>query len=128
MGATFDAVLRPPGRRVAGMPVVVAGALATALPLVGLVSLLLRSRLDPTWTSQRAHFVLFLTVGAAAFALAYAAGEAAERRGDARVFLLSLAFLTTGEFLAIHAIGTKGILITTDHSGFKIAIPVGLLI
>jgi hypothetical protein len=32
--------------------------------------------------------------------LAYSAGEAALRRGDARVLLIALAFLATGGFLA----------------------------
>jgi hypothetical protein len=39
---------------------------------------------------------LFLEVGGGAFVLAYLAGEAADRRGDACVFLLSIAFLVAG--------------------------------
>jgi class 3 adenylate cyclase len=101
---------------------------ALLLPLVGLVSLLARAQLDPEWTSTRMHFVLFLSVGAGAMGLASVAGEAAERRGDARVFLLSLAFLVTGGFLAVHAIGTPGVVLHDDLPGFKIAIPVGLLV
>ena len=101
---------------------------ALILPLVGLVSLFLRRTLDPTWDSGRLHFVLFLAVGGGAFVLAYLAGQAAERRGDARVFLLSLAFLVTGGFLAVHAVGTPGVLLNNDLPGFKVAIPVGLLI
>ena len=88
-----------------------AWAAAALLPLIGLFSLLLRRRLDPAWDGSRLHFILFLAVGGAAFVLAYVAGQAAERRGDARVFLLSLAFLVTGGFLAVHAIGTPGVLI-----------------
>jgi class 3 adenylate cyclase len=103
-------------------------ALAAVLPLVGLVSLLLRSQLDPHIENYRLHFVLFGLVGAIAFVLAFAAGEAANRRGDARVLLLSLAFMTTGGFMGLHALGTPGVLFTSDHSGFKVAIPVGLLL
>jgi class 3 adenylate cyclase len=95
---------------------------------VGFVSLLFRSELDPAWTSTRLHFVLFISVGGGAFVLAYAAGHAADRRGDARVFLLSLGFLVTGGFLALHAIGTPGVLLNDDLPGFKVAIPVGLLV
>jgi hypothetical protein len=62
-----------------------------------------------------------------AFVLGYAAGEAANRRGDARVLLLSLAFMTTGGFLWLHAIGTPDVLFSEEHAGFQIAIPVGLL-
>jgi adenylate cyclase len=92
------------------------------------VSLLARSTLDPSWEDPELHFVLYLVVGAAASGLAFAAGEAAERRGDARVLLLSLAFLCTGLFLSLHAIGTAGVLVERHFAGFKIAIPVGLLL
>jgi adenylate cyclase len=102
--------------------------LAGALPLIGLISLLLRSELDPHWENPRVHFVVFAAVGSLAFALAFFAGEAATRRGDARVLLISLAFLATGGFLGLHAIGTPGVLFTSELSGFKVAIPVGLLV
>ncbi len=102
--------------------------LAGALPLIGLVSLLLRSQLDPHWENPKLHFVVFAAVGSLAFVLAFVAGEASTRRGDARVLLISLAFLATGGFLGLHAIGTPGILFTSELSGFKVAIPVGLLV
>jgi class 3 adenylate cyclase len=106
----------------------IAEILVAALPLIGLFSLLLRSQLDPHFENYRVHFVLFGLVGSVAFALGYAAGEAAKRRGDARVLLLSLAFMATGGFMGLHAIGTPGVLFSADHSGFKVAIPVGLLV
>ena len=87
----------------------VAVLVAAALPLVGLVSLLLRSQFDPHIENYPAHFVVFGLVGAVAFVLGYAAGEAANRRGDARVLLLSLAFMATGGYLWLHAIGTPTI-------------------
>ena len=99
-----------------------------ALPLIGLASLLLRSSLDPHFENYRVHFVVFGGVGALAFILGYAAGEAANRRGDARVLLLSLAFMATGGFMGLHAIGTTGVLFTREHAGFQVAIPVGLLL
>jgi adenylate cyclase len=108
--------------------VAVAWALVAALPLIGLGSLLLRERLDPHWTSHSVHFVLFLGVGVVDFVLAAAAGQAARRRGDARVLLISLAFLATGGFLALHAAGTPGVLYSRTLTGFKIAIPVGLVV
>ena len=101
---------------------------AAALPLAGLVSLLLRERIDPHIENYPAHFVVFGLVGAVAFVLGYAAGEAANRRGDARVLLLSLAFMATGGFLWLHAIGTPTILFSAEHAGFQVAIPVGLLV
>ncbi len=108
--------------------VVAGGLVAAALPLVGLVSLLLRSRLDPHIENYPLHFVVFGIVGATAFLLGYAAGEAANRRGDARVLLLSLAFMATGGFLGLHAVGTPEILFSEEYAGFQVAIPVGLLV
>ena len=107
---------------------VAASILAAALPLVGFLSLLLRKQLDPHIENYRAHFVTFGIVGGVAFALGYAAGEAANRRGDARVLLLSLAFMATGGFLGLHALGTQQVLFTNEYSGFMVAIPVGLLV
>jgi adenylate cyclase len=115
-------------RSLSRIAVVAVWTLAVALPVVGFVSLLFRSELDPTWTSNRLHFVLFLSVGGGAFVLAYFAGQAADRRGDARVFLLSLGFLVTAGFLALHAIGTPGVLLNNVRPGFRVAIPVGLLL
>ena len=107
---------------------VATAVIAAALPLVGLVSLLLRSHLDPHFENYRLHFVVFGVVGAVAFVLGHMAGEAANRRGDARVLLLSLAFMATGGFLMIHAYGTPGVLFSGEHAGFKVAIPVGLFV
>jgi adenylate cyclase len=108
--------------------VVVAGILAVTLPLVGFVSLLLREQLDPQLHNHQAHFLIFGSIGGVAFALGYAAGEAANRRGDARVLLLSLAFMATGGFMGLHAFGTAGVLFSESRAGFQIAIPVGLLV
>jgi adenylate cyclase len=44
------------------------------------------------------------------------------------VLLLSLAFMATGGFLGLHALGTPGILFTKEHAGLLVAIPVGLLV
>ena len=107
---------------------VAAWMLAAALPLVGLVSLLLREQLDPNWSNHRVHFTLFLAVGVGVFLLAYGAGAAANRRRDARVLLISLAFLATGGFLSLHALGTAGVLFTHEYAGFKVANPVGLVL
>src|SRR3978361_1666146 len=115
------------GRRARSAAAVSLGALALAfsLPLVGLVSLLLRSQLDPHFENYRAHFVVFGLVGGIAYGLGFAAGEAAERRADARVLLLSLSFMATGGFMLLHSIGTHDVLFTHQHAGFQVAISVG---
>jgi adenylate cyclase len=125
---TLDPASRTSRERARGFALLAIGIVAAALPLVGLVSLLLRSELDPHIENYQLHFVVFGLVGAVAVALAYAAGEAANRRGDARVLLLSLAFMATGGFLWLHAIGTPTILFSEEHAGFQVAIPVGLLV
>ena len=119
---------RPPSSRRVPAALSAVALAAAALPLVGLVSLLLRSQLDPHIENYPLHFVVFGSVGALAFGLGYAAGEAANRRGDARVLLLSLAFMATGGFLLLHALGTPTILFSKEHAGFQVAIPVGLLV
>src|SRR3954447_19068914 len=104
------------------------GAFACALPLIGLISLILRSQLDPHFQNFGAHFLIFGVMGGVAYALGFAAGEAAERRADARVLLLSLAFMTTGGFMLLHALGTHQVLFETEHPGFKVALSTGLLV
>ena len=114
--------------RSGSVPARVVGVVAVALPLIGFVSLLLREQLDPRLHNHQAHFVIFGLAGGLAFALGYAAGEAAERRGDARVLLLSLAFMATGGFMGLHAFGTTGVLFAESRAGFQVAIPVGLVV
>lgn len=104
------------------------GAVACALPLVGLISLLLREQLDPHIENYSAHFLIFGLAGGVAFGLGFAAGEAAERRADARVLLLSLAFMATGGFMLLHAVGTHQVLFAKEHPGFKLALSTGLLV
>ena len=67
-------------------------------------------------------------MGATAASLSLVTGEAARRRGDARVLLLSLGFLSTSGFMALHAIGTAGVLVQESLPGFTIAISAGLLL
>ena len=54
--------------------------------------------------------------------------EAAARRGDARVLLVALAFLSGSGFLALHALATPGVLLAGKNAGFQIASAIGLLI
>jgi class 3 adenylate cyclase len=58
--------------------------------------------------------------------LAYATGVAAERRADARVLVVSLAFLSSAGFLGLHALATPGVLLAESNAGFAVATPVGL--
>ena len=104
---------------------VTSGALLL-LPLVGFVLLVVQPRLDVQWQHHPAHFWLVLTAGGINAVLAYATGVAACRRGDARVFLVSLAFLAAAGFLGLHALATPGVLLAGTNAGFALATPVGL--
>ena len=52
----------------------------------------------------------------------------AGRQRDARLVLISLAFLASAGFLGLHALATPGVLLPGPNTGFVIATPVGLFI
>jgi class 3 adenylate cyclase len=99
-----------------------------ALPLLGLAVLLARPSADVHWQHRPAHFWLVLTAAVLTSALAYATGVAARRRGDRRVHLVSLVFLSASGFLALHALATPGVLLDRPNLGFVIATPIGLVV
>ncbi|TDD95159.1 adenylate/guanylate cyclase domain-containing protein [Jiangella asiatica] len=107
---------------------VASAALLLSVPLIGLIVLIAAPGLDVTWQHHPAHFWLVLSAGALSTALAYATGTAARRRNDARVFLVSLAFLSAAGFLGLHALATPGVLLEGANAGFALATPVGLLV
>jgi adenylate cyclase len=106
----------------------VATGIILLLPLVGLTLLVRRPQLDTHWENHPAHFWLVLVTAALSAALAYATSVAASRRGDGRVLLVSLAFLSTAGFLGLHALATPGVLLQTPNAGFVLATPVGLVL
>ncbi|SDI32552.1 Adenylate cyclase, class 3 [Actinokineospora alba] len=99
-----------------------------ALPLLGLWLLIAKPSIDVKWENHQAHF--WLVVGAAAINVGLAArvNEDARRRADARLFLVSLAFVTAAGFLGLHALATPGVLLAGKNTGFVIATPVGLFV
>jgi adenylate cyclase len=103
-------------------------ALALLLPLVGFVVLLAHSEWDGHWENHRAHFWLVFAVAIVNAVLGLVMSEVARRRGDARVFLVSLVFLASGGFLALHALATPGVLLAGKNTGFVVATPVGLFL
>ena len=105
-----------------------AAGLALALPLLGFLLLLVRPSMDVAWEHHPAHFWLVLGVAVLSAMLAYGTGVAAERRGDARVYLVSLAYLAPAGFLGLHALATPGVLLEQPNQGFAVATPVGLVI
>ncbi|HSI81582.1 MAG TPA: adenylate/guanylate cyclase domain-containing protein [Solirubrobacterales bacterium] len=106
----------------------VAAGAAIILPAAGFLLLLAAPALDVRWEHHPSHFWLVVAAAAVTAALAYATGSAADRRGDLRLFGVSIAFLAAGSFLALHALATPGVLLDSSNRGFLIAVPVGLVI
>lgn len=99
-----------------------------ALPLLGFLLLMRRPALDLHWEHHPAHFWLVLLTAGLSAVLAYGTGSAAVRRGDARVLLVSLTFLSAAGFLGLHALATPGVLLAAPNAGFVVATPVGIAI
>jgi adenylate cyclase len=69
-----------------------------------------------------------LATGVITGALAFLTGEAAARRGDARVLRLSIVFFCAAGFLGLHALATPGVLLAGKNAGFQVASAIGLLL
>ncbi|TCC66458.1 hypothetical protein E0H73_06150 [Kribbella pittospori] len=118
-----------PERRFVYTPaMVVLTALVLVVPLAGLVLLVQRPKLDVHWEHHPSHFWLVLITAVLSAVLAYLTGAAALRRGDPRVLLVSLAFLSAAGFLGLHALATPKILLDTPNAGFTLATPIGVAV
>jgi adenylate cyclase len=107
-------------------PLVVA-IVVVAAPLVVLAALRADVIPDESWENHPAHFWIVLLAAAVAGALGYSVTQAAQRRRDARLLLVSLAFVSSAGFLGLHALATPGVLLG-PNAGFELATPVGLVI
>jgi class 3 adenylate cyclase len=103
-------------------------AVLVVLPVVGLGLLLARPELDVAWEHHPSHFWLVLMTAAVNVALAYVTNVAAWRYRDARLVLVSMAFLASAGFLGLHALATPGVLLPSPNAGFVVATPVGLVL
>jgi adenylate cyclase len=106
----------------------VAWTALVVLPMAGLVLLLAAPATDFHWEHHPAHFWLVLSSALTSAVLAYATGDTARRRGDARLVVVALAFLAAAGFLGLHALATPGVLLEKRTAGFVLATPVGLLV
>lgn len=97
-----------------------------ALPLLALWLLIAQPGLDVRWEHQPSHFWLVMAVAGVNVALAYQIMRSARIRSDARLILVSHAFLLAAGFLLLHALATPGVIVPGSNGGFEIATPVGL--
>jgi adenylate cyclase len=104
----------------------VGAGLAALLPLGGLTLLLRKPSLDLSWEHHPSHFWIVLGAAALSAVVAYGTGVASIRRGDARVLLVSLTFLSAAGFLGLHALATPGVLLDHPNAGFILATPIGI--
>src|SRR4029079_9948473 len=100
---------------------------ALVAPAAFFVILLARPQADRVWENHPAHFWTVLLAAAARVAVGWTVSSAGRRRRDARLFLVSLACLSSAGFLALHALDTPGVLLG-KNAGFELATPVGLVI
>jgi adenylate cyclase len=103
------------------------GAAAALVPLGLLLLLRAEPDVDGRWENQSAHFWLVLAAALLSLGLGYAVSMAARRRRDARLFLISLAFMASAGFLGLHALATPTVLLG-KNAGFELATPVGLVV
>jgi class 3 adenylate cyclase len=98
------------------------------LPLLGLWLLLAQPHFDVILEHHGIHFGLVVGVAAVNVALGVRMSEVSRQRADARLFLVSLVFLSSAGFLLLHALATPQVLLYGRNAGFTIATPVGLLL
>jgi class 3 adenylate cyclase len=99
-----------------------------SFPVWGLWLLIHRPSLDAHLRHIGVHFWLVLGSASVSLVLAVVLLRAVRRRGDARLFLVSLVFQLNAGFLGLHALATPGILLDGPNPGFDEATPVGLLL
>lgn len=119
---------RPPRLPPATHPIrAVVWLIHMALPLLGLWLLLSHPEtLDIRWQHEPSHFWMIVIVAAVNIVLGVMISEAAARRSDARLVLVSLVFLSSAGFFLMHGLATPKVILASPNVGFDLAQPVGL--
>lgn len=99
-----------------------------ALPVLALWLLLVRPQLDLAWDNRMAHFVLVFAAAIVSTVLGALIGKGASARDDARLWLVSLVFVISAGFFALHALVTPGVLMQTSDADFMLPSRVGLVL
>jgi adenylate cyclase len=99
-----------------------------ALPLIALWLLLARPQMDLAWDNRVAHFVLIFSAAVVSTVLGVLIGRGASARDDARLWLVSLVFVISAGFFALHALVTPGVLMQTSEADFMLPSRAGLVL
>ncbi|MEU7900564.1 adenylate/guanylate cyclase domain-containing protein [Nonomuraea sp. NPDC049152] len=104
-------------------------AIHLILPLLGLWLLLADpGGINVRWQHNPSHFWMILVVAGINVVLGLMISEAARKREDARLFLVSMVFLSSAGFFLLHGLSTPRIILDTHSLGFDIGQQVGLTI
>lgn len=103
-------------------------AIHLALPLLGLWLLLANAAINIVWQHNLSHFWMIVTVAGLNVALGALISEASRKRNDARLFLVSMVFLSSAGFFFLHGLATPKIILPTGSLGFDLGQQVGLSI
>ncbi|WP_336214655.1 adenylate/guanylate cyclase domain-containing protein [Nonomuraea sp. LPB2021202275-12-8] len=103
-------------------------AIHLGLPLLGLWLLLAQPHLNIMWQHNPSHFWMIVLVAGLNVALGTMISEASRRRQDARLFLVSMVFLSSAGFFFLHGLATPKVILPTGTLGFDLGQQVGLTI
>lgn len=96
------------------------------LPLLGLWVLLAQPEFNVMWHHNLSHFWMIITVAGINVVLGVMISEASRRRQDARLFLVSMVFLSSAGFFFMHGLATPQIILPIGSLGFDVGQQVGL--
>ncbi|WP_235854774.1 adenylate/guanylate cyclase domain-containing protein [Nonomuraea aridisoli] len=99
-----------------------------SLPLLGLWLLLAQPDINVVWQHNPSHFWMILAVAGISVVLGFLVSETARQRQDARLFLVSMVFLSSAGFLFLHGLATPKIILPAGSIGFDLDHQVGLSI
>jgi adenylate cyclase len=98
------------------------------VPLLGLWLLLAQPDVNIPWEHHESHFWMIISVAGLNVALGALISEESRKRQDARLFLVSMVFLTTAGFFFLHGLATPQVILPTGSIGFDLGQQVGLTI
>ncbi|WP_228010794.1 adenylate/guanylate cyclase domain-containing protein [Nonomuraea phyllanthi] len=103
-------------------------AIHLVVPLLGLWLLLANPDVNIPWQHHASHFWMIVIVAGVNVVLGAMISEAARRRRDARLFLVSMVFLSSAGFFFLHGLATPMIILPGGSLGFDIGHQAGLTI